>query len=116
MCKLIGAKIQNGFYIPVFTKAEGQIYEFEEASKKSIGKNPLLQDPWEAKRVYVDASKLEQGGDGLFAKIPFTKGEVFSKTFVKYHNFLPFLVNNAKFLRLIKTSKSSAEKENDICL
>ena len=77
MCKLIGAKIQNGFYIPVFTKAEGQIYEFEEASKKSIGKNPLLQDPWEAKRVYVDASKLEQGGDGLFAKIPFTKGEVF---------------------------------------
>ena len=115
MCKLIGAKIQNGFYIPVFTKAEGQIYEFEEASKKSIGKNPLLQDPWEAKRVYVDASKLEQGGDGLFAKIPFTKGEVFSKTFVK-SQFFTFLVNNAKFLRLMKTSKILAKKENDICL
>ena len=70
-------------YTPWDVRGGNQIYVLEEASKKSIGKNPLLQDPWEAKRVYVDASKLEQGGDGLFAKIPFTKGEVFSKTLVK---------------------------------
>ena len=64
MCQLIGAKCEKDFYVPIFTKPSGQIYEFEAPSKKSLGKNPLLQDPYEAKRVYVQTSKLEQGTDG----------------------------------------------------
>ena len=64
MCQLIGAKCEKDFYVPIFTKPSGQTYEFEAPSKKSLGKNPLLQDPYEAKRVYVQTSKLEQGTDG----------------------------------------------------
>ena len=61
ICKLIGAKTERGWFMPVFTKPSGQTYEFEAPSKKSLGKNPLLQDPWEAERVYVKPSMLEQG-------------------------------------------------------
>ena len=61
ICKLIGAKTERGWFMPVFTKPSGQTYEFEAPSKKSLGKNPLLQDPWEAERVYVKTSMLEQG-------------------------------------------------------
>ena len=78
LCQLIGSKCENGIYMPIFSQPEGQVYEFEAPSKRSMGKNPLTPDPWEASVVYVRESKLPQGGEGLFAKVARPKGSVVS--------------------------------------
>ena len=50
LCQLIGAKCENKFYMPVFTKPEGKIYEFEAPNKKSIGES---YDSFVRKRALV---------------------------------------------------------------
>lgn len=68
LCNLIGSKCERGIYIPVFSKPQGLVYEYEEPSRKVMAKNPLVREPWESRRVEVKPSTLPQGGDGLFAK------------------------------------------------
>ena len=41
MCQLIGSKQERGIYIPTFSKPNGQVFEYEAPSRKSIGKNPF---------------------------------------------------------------------------
>ena len=89
MCQLIGAKCEKDFYVPIFTKPSGQTYEFEAPSKKSLGKNPLLQDPYEAKRVYVQTSKLEQGTD--FFPLILSKSSLITKKPFNLH--IQILIN-----------------------
>ncbi|KAK9767277.1 Histone-lysine N-methyltransferase setd7 [Basidiobolus ranarum] len=43
-----------------------------------ISKDPLLRDPYETSRVYVQKSKIPNSGEGLFAKRDLKKGEVAS--------------------------------------
>jgi len=76
MCSLIGSKSERGICIPTFTKPEGQVYEFEEPGRKTIAKNPLLPEPWEATLSYVKQSNLDQGGEGLFCKQKRPKGSL----------------------------------------
>ena len=76
ICSLIGSKCEKGIFIPTFTKPEGQVYEYEEPSKKVMAKNPLIAEPWETRHVYVKESNLPQGGEGLFAKESMTKGSL----------------------------------------
>lgn len=76
MCTLIGSKFEKGMCVPIFTKGQGEAYEFEEPSRKSLGKNPMVPEPWENTLVYVKASELPQGGDGLFAKQLRPKGSM----------------------------------------
>ena len=75
ICSLIGSKIERGICIPTFTKAEGQVYEFEEPGRKTMAKNPLVPEPWEATLSYVKQSNLDQGGEGLFCKQKRPKGK-----------------------------------------
>ena len=65
ICSLIGSKIERGICIPTFTKAEGQVYEFEEPGRKTMAKNPLVPEPWEATLSYVKQSNLDQAKPSL---------------------------------------------------
>ena len=65
ICFLIGSKIERGICIPTFTKAEGQVYEFEEPGRKTMAKNPLVPEPWEATLSYVKQSNLDQAKPSL---------------------------------------------------
>ena len=68
MCEVIGSTLEYGIRIPIFSQPSGQIYSYEEPSRRVIARNPLLPDPWEAEMVYVKDSQLAQGGEGLFMK------------------------------------------------
>ena len=56
--------------MPKFSPVDkgGECYEYEDPSKLSIAKHPLVPDPWEESMVEVKESLLPQGGEGLFAR------------------------------------------------
>lgn len=41
-CSLIGSTCEKGMFIPNFTKPTGQVYQYEEPSRKVMAKNPML--------------------------------------------------------------------------
>ena len=47
-----------------------------EKYRKTMAKNPLLPEPWEATLSYVKQSNLDQGGEGLFTKQKRPKGSI----------------------------------------
>ena len=59
-----------GVIIPVFGDHidPDLVYHHDPASHVTISKWPLLRDPWEDSMVEVRQSKMEQAGEGLFAK------------------------------------------------
>lgn len=76
VCELLGVVTEDGIKKPIFSEGTGQVYEYENPSIRNIALHPLLRDPWENERVYVDESNLPQGGEGLFAKKDFETGEI----------------------------------------
>lgn len=58
-------------------KCKQIIFRKDIATKYKISSHdPLLKDPFEEKRVYVDMSKITSAGEGLFAKMCFEEDEV----------------------------------------
>ncbi|XP_070613844.1 histone-lysine N-methyltransferase SETD7 isoform X3 [Erythrolamprus reginae] len=54
------------------------VYSFDKSTSSCISTNPLLPDPYESERVYVDASLISNAGEGLFTKIAAEAGTVLS--------------------------------------
>ena len=68
MCHVTGFHEKDGILIPTFSEPHGRTYSYEHPNKKSIAIHRTTPDPWEFEMVYVGQSKLEQGGEGVFAK------------------------------------------------
>ena len=71
LCQVLSsAQTEAGVIIPVFgdTIDPDLAYHHDPASHVTISKWPLLRDPWEDSMVEVRQSKMEQAGEGLFAK------------------------------------------------
>ncbi|KAE8630306.1 hypothetical protein XENTR_v10000778 [Xenopus tropicalis] len=47
----------------------GPVYNFDKSTPSCISVNPLLPDPYESERVYVNDSLIHNAGEGLFAKV-----------------------------------------------
>ena len=78
ICSLTGCRLDHGMMVPLFSEQSGQIYAYEEPSRRVIAKHPVLPDPWESNMVYVANSLLPQGGEGLFAKKDIESKELLS--------------------------------------
>jgi len=76
VCELLGVEVEDGIKKPVFSECSGKVYEYENPTIRNIADHPLLRDPWETERIYVDESELPQGGEGLFAKKDFVAGDI----------------------------------------
>ena len=68
MCHVTGFEEKDGILVPTFSENHGRTYCYEHPTKNSIAINRTTPDPWEFEMVYVGQSKLEQGGEGVFAK------------------------------------------------
>ena len=71
LCQVLSsAQTEAGVIIPVFgdTIDPDLAYHHDPASHVTISKWPLVRDPWEDSMVEVRQSKMEQAGEGLFAK------------------------------------------------
>ena len=66
---------------------------YSKATKDNIGDLPLVTDPYEDRTVEVRKSKVDGGGEGLFAKVDLPKG-----TIVAFYNGirLPYRVGGPK--------------------
>ena len=67
-CRVTSSRQVGGVIVPRYSQVQGPSYSYDPASALTISKQPLLQDPWEKNMVEVRSSKLEQAGEGLFAK------------------------------------------------
>ena len=71
ICRVLSSvQTEAGVIIPVFgdTIDPDLAYHHDPASHVTISKWPLVRDPWENSMVEVRQSKMEQAGEGLFAK------------------------------------------------
>ena len=71
LCQVLSSvQMEAGVIIPVFgdTIDPDLAYHHDPASHVTISKWPLVRDPWEDSMVEVRQSKMEQAGEGLFAK------------------------------------------------
>ena len=71
LCQVLSSvQTEAGVIIPVFgdTIDPDLAYHHDPASHVTISKWPLVRDPWEDSMVEVRQSKMEQAGEGLFAK------------------------------------------------
>lgn len=71
LCRVLSSvQTEAGVIIPVFgnTIDPDLAYHHDPASHITISKWPLVRDPWEDSMVEVRQSKMEQAGEGLFAK------------------------------------------------
>ena len=71
LCRVLSsAEREARVIIPMFGDPEEPdlTYHHDPASHVSISKWPLVRDPWEDSMVEVRPSRMEQAGEGLFAK------------------------------------------------
>ena len=54
--------------MPILGPGFGPILHSEEMAAWGLDRHPLVADPYEGRSCQVLGSKLEQGGEGLFAK------------------------------------------------
>ncbi|XP_032079523.1 histone-lysine N-methyltransferase SETD7 [Thamnophis elegans] len=54
------------------------VYCFDKSTSSCISTSPLLPDPYESERIFVDASLISNAGEGLFTKISAEAGTVLS--------------------------------------
>ena len=67
-CRVISSRQLGGVIVPIFSQVHGPDFQYDLASTVRVCSQPLLQDPWEKNMVEVRPSKLEQAGEGLFAR------------------------------------------------
>ena len=78
--KVTSARCNNGLKeIKVATiKNATPLYKYTKPTKYLITNKPTLEDPMEQRNVFVSTSKVDRGGNGLFAKKNFEVGQLLS--------------------------------------
>jgi len=84
---------QSGVLVPRFKIISEKEYRFWPSTKDDIRCPPLLGDPYESKFVEVKCSKMEGGGEGLFAKVDIPAG-----TLVAFYNGIRWVFISFLFL------------------
>eukprot|EP00112_Aurelia_sp_Birch-Aquarium-sp1_P009408 Seg2069.1 transcript_id=Seg2069.1/GoldUCD/mRNA.D3Y31 product="Histone-lysine N-methyltransferase SETD7" protein_id=Seg2069.1/GoldUCD/D3Y31 len=79
--KLVEAKLavrcnRNGIESRFLIVSPEKTFKRDESTDKMLSVDPLLQDPFEQNRSYVDKSKIPSAGEGLFAKVDMLEDEV----------------------------------------
>jgi len=68
--------IINDIAEPVFTISDAPTVAHCRSSRESVGKDPLVRDPYEASTVQVRSSQVDGGGEGLYANRDIKKGDI----------------------------------------
>ena len=58
---------ENGIRVLKFGKLHGPVFKYEEPTNVSMGDQQHISDPLDRKYGYVNKSKINVAGDGLFA-------------------------------------------------
>ena len=58
---------ENGIRVLKFTKPQGPVFHYKEATNISFGDQPDIKDPLDQKYVYLKQSTIESAGQGLYA-------------------------------------------------
>ena len=69
---------EEGVPVPTFAASpqEPVLYRRDVSSGETIGRQPLLPDPYEARTVYVAESGIAGAGEGLFARRDLAEGQL----------------------------------------
>ena len=68
--------IEGGVAVPSFCPQPGPTVCYSLSTEHSVGPQPLVGDPYEARMVGVRGSQVEGGGEGLYALRDIREGEV----------------------------------------
>ncbi|XP_023344428.1 histone-lysine N-methyltransferase SETD7 [Eurytemora carolleeae] len=69
-------QIENDIAVPHFSRLSNQSVRYMKSCKTNVGDNPLIEDPYESRTCQVLTSKVEGGGEGLYARRKIKEREI----------------------------------------